>query len=311
VSTAVDEAEHGGPPAGPPPWINDTIQQMIEWRDGDIVVSVPPKSGTTWTMNIVHQLRSGGDATFRDIYAEVPWLEIFPSPDSVIEDLVAAFDAMPHDRRRAFKTHAAPPVLPYQAAGAGLDVRYLVVARNPDEALASFRPFLAAHSDAWFDLWQVPRGGLVGPDLETFFAGLGSHALMPMVFGFLAAWWSLRHEPNVMFLHYADLKRRPEPCIRQIADFLGFDVADASWPAILEHTSFPWMKAHEHKFELCSVSEVPILDSGAMIRKGQIGASAEDGVTPELSKAVADIGRTILTDPAAFEWCYRGGPLPD
>ena len=28
------------------------------WREGDIVVSVPGKSGTTWTMNIVHQLRT-------------------------------------------------------------------------------------------------------------------------------------------------------------------------------------------------------------------------------------------------------------
>ena len=64
-----NEVEQSGPPPGPPPWINDTIQQRIEWRDGDIVVSVPPKSGTTWTMNIVHQLRSGGDPSFADIYA--------------------------------------------------------------------------------------------------------------------------------------------------------------------------------------------------------------------------------------------------
>ena len=38
----------------PPPWINESMQQLIEWRDGDIIVSVPVKSGTTWTMNIVH-----------------------------------------------------------------------------------------------------------------------------------------------------------------------------------------------------------------------------------------------------------------
>ena len=50
------------------PWINTTIQQRIEWRDGDIVVSVPVKSGTTWTMNIVHQLRSGGDPDLFDVY---------------------------------------------------------------------------------------------------------------------------------------------------------------------------------------------------------------------------------------------------
>ena len=306
MSAIEHEAGEHGPPAGPPPWLNEEMQQRIEWRDGDIVVAVPPKSGTTWTMNIVHQLRTGGDPAFADIYDEVPWLEIVPHPDSVIDDLVAAFDAMPHDRRRVFKSHAAPPTLPFHAPGAGPDVRYVVVARNPDEALASMRPFLAAHSDAWLDLWQVPREGIIGADFDEFFAGIGSHALVPMIFGFLAAWWPLRHEANVLLVHYADLKRDPEANIRRIADFVGFEVSDADWPAVFEYTSFAWMKAHEDKFELSSVAEFPILDSGAMIRKGQIGASAEDGITPQISAAIAEIGRSILTDPQAFEWCYQG-----
>ncbi|HUP76758.1 MAG TPA: sulfotransferase domain-containing protein [Acidimicrobiales bacterium] len=300
--------EQGSPPPGPPPWINDTIQQRIEWHDGDIVVSVPPKSGTTWTMNIVHQLRSGGDSAFADVYAEVPWLEFVPGPSRILDDLVAAFDAMPRDRRRAFKSHAAPPTLPYQRSGSGVDVRYVVIARNPDEALASFRPFIAAHSDAWFDLWELPREGLVGQDVETFFAGVGSQGIVPMIFGFLAAWWPLRHEPNVMLLHYADMKRDHEGSVRRIAEFLGFDVLDEQWPAILEYTSFSWMKAHEDKFELRTVGEIPILDPGAMIRKGQVGASADDGITSQISEATAAIGRTILTDPQAFDWCYYGGP---
>src|SRR5262249_38320023 len=59
-------------------WIDAEIQQRVEWRDGDVVVSVPVKSGTTWTMNIVHQLREGGDPHFEDLYVEVPWLELVP-----------------------------------------------------------------------------------------------------------------------------------------------------------------------------------------------------------------------------------------
>ncbi len=287
MSATVPEAEHGEVPGGPPPWINPTMQQRVQWRDGDIVVSVPPKSGTTWTMNIVHQLRTGGDPSFADIYAEVPWLELVPRPDSNLDDLVARFDAMPRDRRRAFKSHAAPPDLPYQRPGEGPDVRYVVVARNPDEAVASFRPFLASHSDAWFELWGVPKDHLVGPDFEAFFAGIGSHMIAPMVFGVIAGWWPLRHEPNVLLVHYSDLKRQPEPTIRGIADFLSFDVADTAWPAILEYTSFAWMKAHEDKFELRSVSDIPPLDPGAMIRKGQVGAAADDGITRAMSDAIA------------------------
>lgn len=41
-----DTVETDAPPAGIP-WIQPEIQQKIEWRDGDVVVSVPIKSGTT------------------------------------------------------------------------------------------------------------------------------------------------------------------------------------------------------------------------------------------------------------------------
>src|ERR1043165_69525 len=76
-----DTKTEGGNPAPPegargPGWIDPEIQNHVQWRDGDIVVSVPVKSGTTWTLNIVHQLRSGGDPDLRDVYAEVPWLEL-------------------------------------------------------------------------------------------------------------------------------------------------------------------------------------------------------------------------------------------
>jgi aryl sulfotransferase len=164
------------PAGGPPPWLDDTIQQQFGWRDGNIVVAVPPKSGTTWTMNIVHQLRSGGDASFADIYAEVPWLEFVPTPESAVGDMVARFDAMPSEPRRAFKTHAAPPTLPVQGSGSGTEVRYLVVARHPDEAIASFRPFLDRHSDAWYERWQVDKNDIVAPDLHSYIAGCVSHA---------------------------------------------------------------------------------------------------------------------------------------
>jgi aryl sulfotransferase len=304
--TAVEET----PVGGPPPWIDETIQQKVLWRDGDIVVTVPPKSGTTWTMNIVHQLRSGGDDAFADIYREVPWIEFVPGPGRQPDEIVATINAMPADLRRAFKSHAGPPTLPFQAPGEGPDVRYLVVGRNPDEAVASFRPFLAAHSDAWFDLWQVNPNDLLGPDFDSYIAGFAAHALVPMIFGFLAGWWPLRNQPNVLFVHYADLKQDPSGVISRIAEFLGFEVAAEKWPTILEYTSFAWMKEHEEKFELRTVGEVPPLDSGAMLRKGQVGGSAEDGITPEISATLAGIGRNLIDDEAALDWLYHGGPVP-
>lgn len=292
------------PPPGPPPWIDESVQQRIEWRDGDIVVSVPLKSGTTWMMNIVHQLRAGGDPVFADVYAEVPWLELVPGPGVTADELVASFDTMPPGRR-AFKSHSGPPVLPYHAPGTGPDIRYVVVARNPDEAVASFRPFMASHTDEWYELWGMSRADAVRPDFATFFDGV-RHSVVPRIFGLVASWWPLRDQPNVLLVHFADLKRDAERWIRTVADFLGVEPTDEQWPNIVEYTSFGWMKAHQDKFELRSVTAVPMLDSGAMIRRGEVGASSDDGITPEMSQAIAAVGRDILPDPSALEWCYRG-----
>ena len=122
------------------------------WRDGDVVISVPPKSGTTWTMNIVHQLLTGGRSDFRDIYEEVPWLEFLSHPEGTHEAVLDRVDAMPTDRRRAFKTHSPPPGVPFVKTGSGADVKYIVILRNPEEALVSFHPFLDKHTDEWFAL---------------------------------------------------------------------------------------------------------------------------------------------------------------
>jgi aryl sulfotransferase len=292
-------------------WMDPEIQQRVKWRDGDVVVSVPVKSGTTWTMNIVHQLREGGDPDFEDLYVEVPWLELAPGPTVTREQRLEKLDRMPHGRRRAFKTHSPPGLLPYHAPGASPDVRYVVVVRNPDEVLASMHPFIAAHSDAWFELWQTPRDAFVRPDFASFYYDVARHVFGPMIFGFVAAWWPLRRQPNVLLMHFADMKLDHEGSVRRIAEFLGFEPNPEQWAAILEYTSFGWMKANERKFEIQTVAEVPILESGAMVRKGKVGAAHEDGVTPAISADIVRLGREILTDAAAFEWCYRGGPLPD
>ncbi|XP_046841736.1 sulfotransferase ssu-1-like [Xenia sp. Carnegie-2017] len=41
----------------------------------DIFVNCPPKCGTTWMSQIVHQLRSGGDMSFNDIDEVVLWID--------------------------------------------------------------------------------------------------------------------------------------------------------------------------------------------------------------------------------------------
>jgi hypothetical protein len=111
-------------------------------------------------------------------------------------------------------------------------------------------------------------------------------------------------------MHFADMKRDHEGSVRKIAKFLGIEPRADQWPTILECTSFPWMKAHERRFEIPTAAEIPILMPGAMVRKGKTGTAREDGVTPAISAEIADVGRRMLANEEAFGWAYRGGELP-
>jgi hypothetical protein len=134
---------------------------------------------------------------------------------------------MRRDRPRAFKSHSAPPGLPYVEAGGGKDVRYIMVVRHPEEALVSAKPFFEKHTDEWLELWDVPKGALSRPNFSTFYYEvIDRMGLNAALFGFVQAWWPLRHKPNVQFLHFTDMKRDHDGSIRRIADFIGVQPTD-------------------------------------------------------------------------------------
>jgi hypothetical protein len=293
------------------PWIDSTRLQGIEQRDGDIWICVPAKSGTNWMMNIVHQLLSGGDGDFDSIYRVVPWPEFVERPGQPAKEVQDRIAAMPRDKRRAFKSHAAPPEQPFVKVGTGKDVKYIVVCRNPDEALVSFKVFLDVHTDAFYQLWQIPRPAMTRPTFEAFYREIVEpRGMQGIFFGFLAGWWSLRHEPNVLFMHFADMKRDLQGSLRTVSAFLGTAPSATQWEAIHAYASFDWMKANEAKFDNLLYTPVPVLEQGAMVRKGKAGAAHEDGMTAEISAHMRAVGSRILTDAAALRWLYEGGEVP-
>ena len=293
-----------------PPWLNPETQKGVVARDGDIWISAPVKSGTNWTMNIVHQLLTGGDASFDSIYSVVPWPSFVERPGQPPQEILDRIEAMPASRRRAIKTHAAPPEMPFIKAGTGKDVKYLVVCRNPEEAVVSFKIFLDQHTDAFYDLWKVPRGAMTRPDFGSFYREVfDPRGMQGMLFGFVASWWPLRHEKNVRLMHFADMKRDQRGSIREIADFLGIAPSTAAWAKIDEYTSFDWMKRNEQKFDTLPNTPVRVLEPGGMMRKGKAGASREDGMTDEIAQHLRAVGSKIVRDEAALRWFYGGGPV--
>ena len=107
------------------------------------------------------------------------------------------------------------------------------------------------------------------------------------------SWLAVRDLPNVMLVHFADLKADMPAEIRKIAAFLDIPIDETRFETIIRHCSFDYMKAN-------ATASVPLggafWDGGAetFINKGQNGRW-RDMLPPEDSaayekKAAAELG---------------------
>jgi aryl sulfotransferase len=63
----------------------------------------------------------------------------------------------------------------------------------------------------------------------------------------IRSWWAIRDLPNVMLLHFNELKADMPGTMRRIAAFLEIPIDEGKWRAMIEHCSFDYMKAHADK----------------------------------------------------------------
>lgn len=211
----------------------------IPLRAGDIVISTPPKSGTTLMQGIVHSLLwPDGDAPGAFL-ALSPWVDLRVTPISELADTLAA-----QTHRRFLKTHSPADCVPMAD-----DVSYLVVYRDGRDAIVSWANHRAKFlAEAMDDLNAKAAVDAVAP-LRRDFDGEDMDYLLDEWFReastvpHLASWWPLRDEPNVCFVHYADLLADLDGEMRRVADFLGIEVPDALWSATVDRCRIDEMRA--------------------------------------------------------------------
>ncbi len=283
---------------------DSTIWNDFAFRDDDIVIATYAKSGTTWTQQIVAQMLFGGDPALA--VAEMsPWLDLRVPPKEV---KLAAVAAQAH--RRFIKTH-----LPVDALVFSPRVTYLYIARDARDVVWSLYNHHTNANAAWYEaLNDAP--GRVGPPIEPPPADIrrywrdwlerDGHPFWPY-WESLRSWWAIRHLPNVLFLHFADLKRDMEGEMRRIAAFLNIPIAEARWPVIVEYCSFDWMKKH-------ATQSVPLggafWDGGAetFIHKGVNGCWKDVLTAEDIAEYEARAEREL--GPECARWMAQGGTLP-
>jgi aryl sulfotransferase len=282
---------------------DSTIWNDFAFRDDDIVIATYAKSGTTWTQQIVAQLLFDG-AEGLEVAEMSPWLDLrVPQKDVKL----AALEAQTH--RRFLKTH-----LPVDALVLSRKAKYIYIGRDGRDVVWSMYNHHASANDLWYQVLNDMLGR-IGPPIgrppasvrDYFVEWLeqDGHPFWPF-WENVRSWWEVRHLPNVMLLHYADLKADMAGGIRRIADFLGIPIDEERWPVILEHCSFDYMKAHaERSVPLGGI----IFEGGAQsfIHKGTNGRW-RDVLTPDDIRTYEDTAREQL-GPACAGWLAHGSKV--
>jgi len=279
---------------------DSTIWNDFVFRSDDVIIASYAKSGTTWTQQIVGQLIFGG-AEDVNVAELSPWVDMRIPPKAVKLPMIEA-----QTHRRFLKTH-----LPVDALVFSPKAKYIYLARDGRDVVWSMFNHHSNANQLFYDaLNDTP--GRVGPPIEppppcvlTYFREWLDHDGHPFwsFWDNVRSWWEIRHLPNVLMVHFADLKQGLETQIRRIAGFLDIDVTGKRWPAILEHCSFAWMKAHA-----CQSAPLGglIWDGGAetFLHKGTNGRW-RDVLSPEDSRRYEQLAEAKL-GPECAQWLLGG-----
>jgi aryl sulfotransferase len=276
-------------------------------RPDDIVITTSMKAGTTWTQGIVASLLWPDGAAPGYVGELSPWLDARWAP---IEDVLKMLAAQEH--RRFIKTHTAADGVPIFEA-----TKYVVVGRDGRDVFMS----IINHWDKMRHQFTHLLNELAGPDVADmpiwdgdvhgFFDSFISRGSFPWEgdgapwwshFNHCATWWELRHEPNVLFVHYNDMLADLESEMRRIADFLAIDVPEQHWPAVVERCRLDEMREDAKKAQQLDLAFVGGADS--FFYKGSNGRWRGVLTDSELARYDARVAQAL--SPEAAAWLEHG-----
>lgn len=281
----------------------------FEHREGDIVISTPPKCGTTWTQMLVAMLVFDATRFDRPLALISPWLDMTTRQlASVLADLEA------QEHRRFIKTHTPLDGLPMDER-----VTYVCVGRDPRDAALSMAHHL---SNMNMDVMLALRAEVVGPDVldevpppaslpedpaERFtqwIDGTDSRGL-PHLLHHLETMWERRHQPNVALFHYADYQADLPGQLARLASTLGMERSPERLQELASAASFANMKAQAG--ELAPNAGVGLWHSveGFFHRgvSGQWRDVVDDEVLARYWERVHE-----LVEPDLAAWAHHGWP---
>lgn len=283
--------------------MDSTRWNDFAFRDDDVVIATWAKSGTTWLQQIIGQLVFDG-ATGIPVFEISPWVDHRVMPKN---ELFEMLEAQTH--RRFVKTH-----LPVESLVFSRRAKYVYIGRDGRDTLWSWYNHHVNFMPIAYELMNETPGR-VGPplmaprsDVRRYFhewLDRDGYPLWPY-WSHIQSWWNIRQLPNVLLLHFANLKRDLPGEIRRIARFLEIDPHPETFIKIVEHSSFKYMKRH-------AATLSPMLDevfeggARAFVHRGTNGRW-RDVLTPsDIYKYEVRAGDSL--SPECAHWLATGEEL--
>jgi hypothetical protein len=229
-------------------------------RPTDVLITTPPKAGTTWMQQILHQLRTAGDNSFSSIDDVVPWLEI-KRKDKSWQQVLQYYETLAEPR--IFKTHCTAE----QTPGIGT-ASIILSSRDPRDCCVSFYHHIMNMTDE-----ALLKAEMLRP--ESFEQYVEQWLEYASWYRNVKSWWPFYGQPKVLWLRYQDMKSNLSITVESIANFLQWELAEEQKNIVLDYSSFEWMQAHDEKFSSQGNNGKPVFKPGKFVREGKVGGYSD------------------------------------
>ena len=278
----------------------------FDHRPGDIVISTPPKCGTTLTQMMCALLIFDGPDFPGRLDDLSPWFDMNTRSDA---EVLAEVAAMTH--RRFLKTHT-----PLDGVPEWSDVTYVVVGRDPRDVFVSWEHH-SANVDMERFVTAVDQG--VGLDKVAPFVGERPTTMaerldrwlvdesptatmsLTAVAGHLDVAWRRRDRDNVLLFHFEDLRDDRVASMRRLAQGLGIDASDARIAELAASASLEQMRSRAD--DLAPNTKAILSDSTRFFRTGESGEGR--AIMTPAQAAVYDERIRRLAPPELSDWLHR------
>ena len=283
------------------------------FRPGDVVISTPPKCGTTWTQMLCALLIFDGPVFPAPLGDISPWLDMCNQPLAEVTESLAA-----QTHRRFIKTHTPLDGIPLHP-----DVTYLVVGRDPRDVAISYEHHAANLDFARFlelraaavgneDLAELPPRPIPSEDpVERFRTFVTeetqiSPPSLSSVLRHLDTGWQRRRDPNVALFHYADLTADLAGELLRLARVLGIPCSPQRARQLAPEASLARMRER-------AADDAPLASPGtrgswkdprAFFRAAQPASGATRVSAADLAAYEARVAELVGPDLAA--WAHGG-----